>query len=90
MEKIKIIIYQAEWIYEADYKNHKYKGSLKRHLIIENALIDLRYTCIDYDATFIWKIIQPITDFLLGLNCNFPINDVMKYVVFRHFRGLAL
>jgi len=85
----KDLFYIPDFIHDyGDEKHHTYQGSLKRHIAVEKAIY------------FLWGILNSIGDAFplyglfmvpieigLGLNCNFRVEDVGRYVVWSLFKG---
>lgn len=81
--------FEHKYYYTAPKANsqHSYKGSLIRHITIENWLYRIRSYCIDHDAISLFNWINKLIDIPFGLNCNFPMGDVVKYFVWRVTKG---
>lgn len=62
---------------------HTYKGSIIRHVAVENAIILIAKPTslrLIRNEKF-YRIIRVYTVILWGLNCNFPFKDIALYVV---------
>jgi len=74
--------YKGEWHNYLDPKSHTYRGSFARHISIERPAMRLRsYLLYRRDTGAFFFFFNFIFDLILGLNCNFPTRDVMKYSV---------
>jgi hypothetical protein len=89
--------YQAWALYSKPHFNqafsnktnrHTFKGSLIRHIIVENTLIliakptSLRLV----KNNTLYKLLRLPFCIFWGLNCNFSFNEIMRYVVFYWFK----
>ena len=65
---------------------HHYKGSLHRHVIIEDLFNWLsKPTSVMYNVTHsirLYRFVRVPFVIVWGLNCGFPLRDVMKYLAF--------
>lgn len=71
-----------EFIHEfGDDTTHTFEGSLRRHLAVEKVLIRLRGWLIEHDALPGYSFLDAFLDFLFGLNCNFPLKDIILHMI---------
>lgn len=72
-----------EFIHEfGDDTTHTFRGSLRRHLAAEKVLIKLRGWLIECgDALPSYKSLNALLDLFFGLNCNFPLKDIILYMI---------
>jgi len=70
--------------FEHDYSDtktsHTFKGSLLRHVTVERVIYKMKDWYMDHDALPMSSLLSFLISFLFGLNCNFPIRDVVRYV----------
>jgi len=76
------------FVHETELEQHNFKGSLKRHLAVEKALLFLLKILDEGigDAVPGYSILEIPFIIAFGLNCNFPTLDIGQYVVW-HLRG---
>jgi len=65
---------------------HTYKGSLLRHIVVENVLFRIRHWLTDRDALPGYSLLNALMSILFGFNCNFPAKDIALYTSW-YFRG---
>lgn len=75
------------FIQEFGYKNkHCYKGSLLRHITIERVIVKVRNffeAILPFNIYFGFKgIFYTPFNLLFGLNCNYRIADIIKYLIY--------
>lgn len=80
--------YQKFWL-NSKKGNHTYKGSLTRHKAVEKVLYFLRRHTTRYINNFtrkfnkyLYRICYIPYHFFFGLNCNFPIKDIITFIRF--------
>jgi hypothetical protein len=65
---------------------HNYRGNFKLHLIVENTFNTLARTTDFFHRKTrcfsVYKLLRVPYIIVWGLNCHFPLKDVMKYVAF--------
>jgi len=59
---------------------HNYKGSLVRHIVVEELLYKARAWLNASDAMPGYKLFNAFIVLLFGLNCNFPRKDISLFV----------
>ena len=72
------------WVHEteAETGKHTFRGSRRRHLTIERALYGIQ-GLLNWigDAFPGYDLLRIPLEIAFGLNCNFPLPDIFRYVV---------
>jgi len=84
-----MLMAELEKFYTKEEGRHRYKGSLKRHVIIERLLyflqkIFVRIFGLPLCGTSVAWLYLPL-DIAFGLNCGFPPRHVVLYLKWRVF-----
>ena len=64
-----------------DPGDHNFKGSFKRHLVVEKILNRLQWILICHDAVPGYTLLESFMCIGWGLNCSFPLQHIALYVV---------
>jgi len=70
--------------YYESSNHHTFKGSLIRHITIERILYRLKAFALSFPRPLSTVLLFPLT-ILFGLNCNFPIRDVLQWSLYMLF-----
>jgi hypothetical protein len=79
-----ILLYKegAKFYRESRAPPHHFTGSYLRHTTIERLLIRLQETGSEYfygGSLILRRLFKTLFDFALGLNCSFPLQDIIKF-----------
>ena len=77
--------FEHEWSHIES--KHTYRGSFARHKAIEKILYRLRWLCIGYDGRWLFDRFNDLLSIPFGLNCNFPLKDIIKYATWELTKG---